>query len=51
MKINVVKVANIAGVALSIGATLVSAWAGQKSTEETIAKQVAEALAKQANQQ
>ncbi len=51
MKINIVKVANIAGVALSIGSTLLGAWAGQKSTEETIAKKVAEALANQANQQ
>lgn len=51
MKINIVKVANIAGLALSIGATVVSAWAGQKNTEETIAKKVAEALAEQANQQ
>lgn len=51
MKINIVKVANIVGVALSVGATLVSAWAGQKSTEETIEKKVLEALANQANQQ
>lgn len=51
MKMNIVKVANIVGVALSIGSTLVGAWAGQKSTEETIAKKVAEALAEQANHQ
>ena len=51
MKINMVKVANIAGVALSIGATLLGAWSGQKSTEETIAKKVAEALANQAKEQ
>ena len=50
MKINIVKVANIAGAALSIGATLIGAWAGQKSMEETVAKKVAEALADQANQ-
>jgi hypothetical protein len=51
MKINLVKVANITGVALSIGATLLGAWSGQKSTEETIAKKVAEALANQAKEQ
>ena len=51
MKINIVKVANIAGAALSIGATLIGAWAGQKSMEDTGAKKVAEALANQAGQQ
>ncbi len=51
MKINIVKVAQITGMVLGIGSTLIGTWAGQKSTEETIAKKVAEALANQANQQ
>lgn len=51
MKINFVKVAQIGGVVLSIGSTVLSAWAGNKTTEETIAAKVAEALANQANQQ
>lgn len=50
MKINIVKAANIAGMALSIGATLLGAWSGQKSMEDTVAQKVAEALAEQANQ-
>lgn len=50
MKINIVKVASIAGTVLGIAGTLISGWAGQKSTKETIAKQVAEALAEQSNQ-
>ena len=48
---NMVKLAKIAGTVLSIGATLVGAWAEQKSMESTVAKKVAEALAEQANQQ
>lgn len=51
MKMNIVKVANIVGVALSVGSTLLGAWAGQKSMEDTVAQKVAEALANQANQQ
>ncbi len=49
MKINIVKVVNIAGTVLGIAGTLLTGWAGQKSAKETIAKQVAEALANQAN--
>ena len=47
MKINIVKVANIAGTVLGIAGTLLTGWAGQKAAKETIAKQVAEALAEQ----
>ena len=50
MKINIVKVANIAGVALSVASTLIGAWAGQKAMDDTIAKKVADALANQGNQ-
>jgi hypothetical protein len=49
MKINVVKVANIAGTVLGIAGTLLTGWAGQKAAKETIAKQVAEAVAEQMN--
>jgi hypothetical protein len=49
MKINIVKVANVAGAALGVVGTLLSAWAGHKSMQETVAKQVAEALANQVN--
>lgn len=46
MKFNIVQVANIAGMALSIAGTVLSAWAGKKGTEEEIAKQVAKAFGK-----
>jgi len=49
MKINIVKVASIAGTVLGIAGTLISGWAGNKATKEAIAKQVAEALAEQSN--
>ncbi len=48
---NIVKVAQIAGTVFGIAGTLLSTWAGQKTAKETIAKQVAEAIANQANQQ
>lgn len=48
MKINIVKVANVAGMVLGIAGTLVSAWAGKKTMDETVANKVAEALAEQA---
>lgn len=51
MKFNIVKVANIAGTVLGIAGTLLTGWAGQKAAKETIAKQVAEALAKQVTEQ
>jgi biopolymer transport protein ExbB/TolQ len=47
---NIVKIASIAGTVLGIAGTLVSSWAGQKATDEAIAKKVAEALANQGNQ-
>lgn len=47
MNIPIVKVASIAGTVLGIAGTLLSSWAGQKTTKETIAKEVADALAKQ----
>lgn len=50
MNINIVKVANIAGTVLGIAGTLLTGWAGQKTAKETIAKQVAEALANQAKE-
>lgn len=50
MKINIVKVASIAGTVLGIAGTLISGWAGQKTMQDTVAKQVAEALGNQANQ-
>lgn len=45
---NIVKLASIAGMALSIGGTLLSSWAGQKTMNETIGKKVVEEVAKQA---
>ena len=50
MAFNIVKVASIAGTVLGIAGTLISSWAGQKTTEATVAKKVAEALAEQSNQ-
>lgn len=47
MKINIVKVASLAGTLLSLAGMLVSGWAGQKATDEEIAKGIAEAFAKQ----
>lgn len=48
MKINVVKVANIAGMALGIAGTLLTSWAGQKTAKETIVKEVAKTFADRA---
>ena len=50
MKINIVKVASIAGTVLGLAGTLISSWAGQQSTKAEIAKQVADAFAEQNNQ-
>lgn len=47
---NIVKFASIAGTALGIVGTLLSGWASQQTTKETIAKQVADALANQAKE-
>lgn len=41
MKFNIVKVANLVGTGLSVAGMILSAWAGQKSTKETIVKEVA----------
>lgn len=43
-KIDVVKLANIAGVALSLAGTVISTWAQTKDTKGTIANLVDEAL-------
>jgi hypothetical protein len=48
MKIDIVKVASIAGTVLGIIGTVVSGWAGRKTMDETITKRVTEALAEQA---
>lgn len=50
MNINIVKIASVAGTVLGIAGTLISGWAGNKTNKETIAKQVAEALAEQSKQ-
>lgn len=42
----VAKVVGIAGTVVGLAGTLMSNWAGEKKTDETIAKKVAEALAK-----
>lgn len=49
MKIDIVKVGTVVGMALGFAGTIVSAWAGNESMKANIAKQVA-ALADQANQ-
>lgn len=49
MKFNIVKVANVAGTVLGIAGTILTGWAGQKAAKETIAKQVAEAVAEKFN--
>lgn len=51
MKINVVKVVNVAATVLGIAGTLLSGWAGQKTMKENIAKEVSKALAEKMNQQ
>lgn len=51
MKLDVVKIASIAGTVLGIAGTLVSSWAGQKGRDEEIAKRVAETLAEQSKNQ
>ena len=47
---NIVKIANIAGTVLGIAGTLLSGWASQQTAKDTIAKQVADALANQAKE-
>lgn len=42
-----VQVVSIVGTVLGIAGTLLSSWAGQKTTKETIAKEVEEALKNQ----
>ena len=48
MKINIVKVANIAASVLGIAGTILSGWAGQKTMKESVAKEVSKALAERA---
>ena len=50
MKFDIVKVANIGGMALGFVGTILTAWAGQKTMKANIAKEVAETLVNQANQ-
>ena len=50
MKINIVKVVQITGTVLGVASTLLSGWAGQKSMNSAVAKEVAKALAKQAKE-
>lgn len=50
MRIDIVKVVNIAGTVLGIAGTVLSAWAGQKTMNRNIAKEVSKALADKANQ-
>lgn len=47
MNFNIVKVAKVAGTVMSIAGGLLAGWAGDKTAKETIAKQVAEAVANQ----
>lgn len=45
-KINVVKVAKIGGMILSIGGMIISSWVGSKENEQTLQKLVDERLQK-----
>lgn len=45
-KINVVKVAKIGGMLLSIGGMIISSWVGSKENEQTLQKLVDERLKK-----
>lgn len=45
-KINIVKVAKIGGMLLTIGGTIVTAWVGSKENEQTLQKLVDERLKK-----
>ena len=45
-KIDVVKVVSVTASVLGVIGTLLSGWAGQKQTEATIDKKVAEAMSK-----
>lgn len=47
MSFNIVTVAKIAGTIMGIAGGLLTSWAGDKTAKETIAKQVAEAVANQ----
>lgn len=49
MENKLVKVLTICGMGLSFAGTIITSIAGRKATTDTIAKQVAEALAKEAN--
>lgn len=50
MKINVVKVIQITGTVLGVASTVLSGWAGQKTMNAAVAKEVAKALANQAKE-
>lgn len=50
MGINIVKVAKVTGMLLGIAGTMISTWANNKSTDDTIAKKVADAFAEQAKE-
>lgn len=43
-KVDLIKVAGVAGTLLSVGATLLSSWHNEKNTEQLIEKKVQEAL-------
>lgn len=45
-KINIVKIAKIGGMALSVGGMLISSWVGSKEQEQTLAKLVEKRLGK-----
>lgn len=47
MNLDLVQVASLAGSVLTIAATLVTNYAGEKKLDKTIEEKVAEALAKQ----
>lgn len=47
MKIDIVKVANIAGMALGFAGTILTSWAGHKTMKANIAKEVAKTLVDQ----
>ena len=51
IKINTTKMLGIAGTVLGIGATLLSSYLNEQLQEETIDRQVNEAIAKLANEE
>lgn len=50
IKLDMAKVVGYAATGLGIAGTLLSNWASDKKTDETIAKKVSEALANQAKE-